>query len=323
MAEPAEKPKPHVLFVTEKWCDGNPRAGVTNSLHNLMGSLEVSEVATYSCLHFDEYNLQYGRNVDDELLRLCRDSRPNAIVGSYLCHPAQLNVRQETWAKIQEMGIPVVFIWFDSVLPFVANIADSLSFYSSVSVTLDTSESPVANKDKFLPMWTPQDVRHYYNPNAPRDIDVCFLGSVQGYTDRLAGIEALKYNGIEVMHLGGQRENPLPLEAYTSVMQRAKICLSFPRYRGAPMIQAKGRIFEATLCGAMLMDADNDQTKRWFTPGEHYVSFTDERDLVEKVKHYLTAEDERNNIAKAGWLRASTAYTPRNFWKTVLERIGL
>lgn len=319
---PQEKPKPKLLFVTEKWCDGNPQAGVTNSLHNLFGSLEVSDVASYSTLHFDEYHLTHGRNVDNELLRVCREDRPDVVVGSYLCHPAHLNVKPDTWAKVKEMGIPVVFIWFDTVLPFVGNIADSLAPYSTLSVALDTTEPPVTNKDKFLSMWTPQDTRHYFNPHSIRDIDVCFLGSVQGYQDRIVGIEALKYNGIEVMHMGGQRENPLPLEAYTSVMQRSKICLSFPRYRGAPFIQAKGRIFEATLCGAMLMDADNDQTKHWFTPNEHYVSFTSEADLVEKVKYYLREHSERESIAQAGWLRSTTGYTPRNFWRTILEKVG-
>ena len=319
-----EKSKPKVLFVTEKWCDGNPQAGVTNSHHNLFGSIETADVATYSTLHFDEYYLQYGRNVDNELLRICRESPPDVIVGSYLCHPAGLNVAKETWAIVKSMGIPVIFIWFDSVLPFVANIADSLAPYSAVSVSLDTSEPPVSNKDKFMAMWTPQDIRHYFNPHAAnRDIDVCFLGSVQGYTDRINGINALKSNGIEVMHMGGQRENPLPLEAYTSVLQRSKICLSFPKYRGAPFIQAKGRIFEATLCGAMLMDADNDQTKKWFDPGEQYVSFVSEPDLVEKVKYYLSDHEARNRIAHNGWLKSSTSYSPRIFWKLLFERIGL
>jgi spore maturation protein CgeB len=152
---------------------------------------------------------------------------------------------------------------------------------------------------------------------------VCFLGSVQGYNDRIIGIEALKFNGIEVVHMGGQRENPLPLDAYVGVLQRSKICLSFPKYRGAPYIQAKGRIFEATLCGALLMDADNEQTKKWFVPNEHYISFTDERDLVEKVKYYLSNDTVRGTIAQAGWLKSSISYSPRNFWKTILERVGL
>jgi spore maturation protein CgeB len=142
---------------------------------------------------------------------------------------------------------------------------------------------------------------------------------MQGYMDRIVGIEALKYNGIEVVQMGGQRENPLPVDAYAGVLQRSKICLNFPQYRGAPFIQAKGRIFEATLCGALLMDADNEQTRKWFNPDEHYIAFKDERDLVEKVKYYLNNDEARGRIAQTGWLKASTCYTPKNFWKAIVE----
>lgn len=323
LREQVVKNKVNVLFVTEKWCDGNPAAGETNSFHNLMGSLEVSELANYECLHFDEYYINNKKNADEELLRICQQSRPDVIVGSYLPHPAHTNINSETWAKVKEMGIPIVFMWFDTIIPFIAAIADSLAPYSTVSIALDTSDPQVSNKDKFLSLWTPQDTRHFFNAHAVRDIDVCFLGSMHGYTDRIVGVEALKYNGIEVMQMGGQRERPLSLEAYVNVLQRAKICLNFAKHRGQPFVQAKGRIFEATLCGALLMDADNSQTKKWYSPGEHYISFKDERDLVEKVKHYLNNDGERGSIAQAGWLKASTSYTPRNFWKAVFERAGV
>jgi hypothetical protein len=318
-----EKPpiiKPHLLFVTEKWCDGNPHAGATNSHHNLFGSLQVSNVATYDCLHIDECHLQ-GVNIDSELLKTCKEKRPDAIISTYLCHPAHLNVSTNTWAEIQRMGIPIVFIWFDISLPFVAAIADSLAGYSAVSVALDTSN---INNDKFISMWTPQDTRYYYNSHAPRDIDICFLGSMHGYHERNSCIAALKYNGIEVVQLGGQREQPLPLEAYASILQRAKVCLSFPQYRNIPhLFQAKGRIFEITLCGALLMDMDNPQTKHWFKPDEEYISFKDERDLVEKARKYIADDSLRGEIATNGWTKASLAYSAENFWKTVLKKAGV
>jgi hypothetical protein len=318
-----DQPKPKLLFVTEKWCDGNEKAGVTNSVHNLFGSLEVSKVADFTTLHFDEYFVQNGKNCDVELLRLCEADRPDAIISSYLCHPAHLNVAPETWAKIKAMGIPVIFIWFDLIVPFVTKVADSLSDLCSLNVVLDTSKAEVSNKDKFMPMWTPQDTRQYFNSHTPRNIDVCFLGSVNGYRDRIIGLEALKYNAIDVVQLGGQRDNPIPLETYVDILQRSKICLNFAQHRCGPFVQAKGRIFEATLCGALLMDSDNDQTKNWFTPDEHYISFKDETDLVHKVKHHLKNDGERGRIANAGWLKSSILYSPRNFWKQVLERVGL
>jgi spore maturation protein CgeB len=46
---------------------------------------------------------------------------------------------------------------------------------------------------------------------------------------------------------------------------------------------------------------------------------SDERDLVEKVKYYLNNDEARGRIAQTGWLKASTCYTPKNFWKAIVE----
>jgi hypothetical protein len=322
-AAPASSHRPHLLFVTEKWCDGNPQAGVTNNEHNLFGSLDVAGMATHERLHLDEYRLQHGRNCDEELIHRCRTRRPTAIIACYLfC--STLNVSHDTWKQIHEMRIPVVFIWFDAVLKPRMQLADSLAPFAALSLVLDTAAYNTGFPDRYMPMWTPQDTRYFFNPHRARDIDVCFLGSMAGYADRQAGIAALRNCGIEVFQKGGQREQALPLQDYAGVLQRSKICLNFPRMRGDPtLVQAKGRIFEATLCGALLLDAENDQTRRWFTPLEEYDSFADEEDLVKKVRYYLGNEVERTTLANRGWIKATTVYHPRKFWQSVFQTLGV
>jgi hypothetical protein len=315
--------KPHLLFVTEKWCDGKPEAGITNNEHNLFGSLEVSGLATYERLHVDEYRLQHGRNCDAELLQIGRTRRPDAIVACHL-FGSDRNVQPETWRQIHQLGIPVVFIWFDAVLEARMQVADSLAPYAALNLVLDTAAYKTAFPDKFRPMWTPQDTRYFYNPRGAREIDVCFLGSMAGYQDRLVELTTLRNQGIAVFQGGGQREQALPLPVYANVLQRSKICLSFPLLRGDPtLVQAKGRIFEVTLCGALLLDAANDQTSRWFTPGEDYASFRDGEDLLQKIPYFLEHEDERAQMAHRGWVKASTAYSPARFWHSVLESLGV
>jgi glycosyltransferase involved in cell wall biosynthesis len=324
-ATPASRPrvKPHLLLVTEKWCDGNPKAGVTNNESNLFGSLSVANLATHDQLYLDEYYLQYGQNCDDELLHRCRTDRPDAVIACHL-FGSERNVRPQTWEQVHALGIPIVFLWFDAVLESRMRLADSLTSYAALSLVLDTAAYKTDFPDKYLSLWTPQDPRYFFNPHGPRPLDVCFLGSREGYPDRSAGLGALHHSGIDVFQAGGQREQPLPLDAYTRVLKTCKICLNFSRLRGGlDLVQAKGRIFEATLCGALLLDAENDQTRRWFTPAEEYVPFADEHDLVEKVKHYLEHEDQRESIARRGWLKAVTSYNSYRFWQTVLDRIGV
>lgn len=58
------RPKRHVLFVTEKWCDANPDYGLSNNTHNLLGSLEASGLATHSQFCYDEYRSRNSRACD-------------------------------------------------------------------------------------------------------------------------------------------------------------------------------------------------------------------------------------------------------------------
>jgi hypothetical protein len=318
--------KPKVLFVTEKWCDGNPKMGMSNSEHNLFGSLERSGLADYSRLHFDEYYLRCSEEIDTYLIGYCFSQRPSVVVSTYLLSSKKYNISASTWQAIRSMGIPVVFIWFDFALPLVQQCAYELLACSDLNIVLDVAiPAEYSNlTGRLTSFWTPQDTGLYRNDHLLRDIDVCFLGSVAGYQDRTSAIECLREHGINVFHMGGQRERPLPVEAYATILQRSKISLSFPAYRGVPqLVQAKGRIFETTLCGALLVDPANPQTRCWFEPGVEYVDYDSHQSLVEKVRYYLAHDAERNAIAAAGCLRASTQYSAVNFWRKVFNQLAI
>ena len=322
--------KPHVLFVTEKWCDCKPELGTTNSAHNLWGSLHTSGLATYDCFHFDEYLFLHNRPGDSALLKLCMHSQPDLLLLTWTplaSHNSnRYNPKLATLHLIRtKMRIPIVAIWFDSVLPPVMRLAESLLPLVNLNVVVD---SPTAylksthHPEKYLPLWTPQDSRVFHNPRLERDIDVSFTGSLVNRSDRWSGIAALKANGVEVHQTGGQREKHLPVDEYARVYMRSKIALNF--CSTGPHIQTKGRVFEATLCGALLMEAENSQTAKWFEPMTEYVAFRDESDLVGKVKYYLAHSSERREIAMRGHQKAKERYTGEMFWQVVLGKyLGL
>ena len=308
--------KPHALFVVEKWCDGNPSCGPTISEHSFFGSLETSGLATQDRFHPDEYSVQNKRPFDTALLLKCINSNPDIIVLFWPFTPTF-----KTLKRIKErLQIPMVVVWNDSVnhmeeaesfLPFV----DLNTVVDSATAYLRKTHQP----EKYLPMWTPKDPRIFYNPNVARDIDVCFLGTIKDHPDMLAGISALRSNGIDVYQAGGQRENRLSVDEYARAYMRTKIALNFC-YHPNGMVQLKAHVFEATSCGAMLMEADNSETAKWFEPMVDYVPFTDEKDLVEKVRYYLAHDAERMEIAASGHRKTKEKYTDKIFWKTVLSR---
>src|SRR5262249_8833567 len=126
-----------------------------------------------------------------------------------------------------------------------------------------------------------------------------------------------------VFQSGGEREQNLSVREYAAVHQRSRIVLNFAKTGWEGGIQVKGRVFEATLCGALLLEEANVQIKKWFEPGKDYVPFLALDDLVEKVHYYPGHEDERARIARNGWKKATRLYNARRFWGRVLELANL
>jgi spore maturation protein CgeB len=135
-------------------------------------------------------------------------------------------------------------------------------------------------------------------------------------------LKALEQAGIKVHVTGGQREERVAPEMYAEIMQRSKIVLNWSGNRDKQ--QLKGRIFEATLCGAMLMESSNDEIVRYFAPYEEYVPFdSNTDDLVYKVSKYLKHEEDRLRVATAGYKRATKEYNAHRWWQKVFDRCGI
>ncbi len=310
--------KPNMLMLAEKWNGHNPELGPSTMDWIFFGSLEVSGLATFNRLNHDEYPNQYS--FDKKVLNICLKKKPNLIfITSWLLSP----LRFKTMKIIKEqLRIPIVVVWGDSVNHMEE--AESLLPYIKFNIPL---ESPsyylqVTNQpEKYLPVtFTPLDPRIFCNPNMKRDIDVSFVGTMKDHPDRYAGISALNSNGIEVFQSGGLEENRLSIDEYALVYKRSKIALNFC-YHPSGMVQIKGHVFEATSCGAMLMEADNPETAKLFEPMVDYVPFTDERDLVDKVRYYLAHDDEREEITANGHKKVNEKYNPEIFWQIVIEKV--
>lgn len=69
------------------------------------------------------------------------------------------------------------------------------------------------------------------------------------------------------------------------------------------------RLFEATGVGALLMTELGKNLGQIFEPGEEVVPYEGLDDLIEKVRHYLSHDDERQRIAAAGQARTLKEHT--------------
>jgi O-antigen biosynthesis protein len=84
------------------------------------------------------------------------------------------------------------------------------------------------------------------------------------------------------------------------------------------------RVFEALACGSLLITndlTDNGQDEL-FQDGIHLATYSDEDDLLDKIRYYLRNEDIRERIAGVGRSEALSKHTYRHRMRSILESVG-
>jgi spore maturation protein CgeB len=79
------------------------------------------------------------------------------------------------------------------------------------------------------------------------------------------------------------------------------------------------RTFEVPACGAFLLAERTDEHLEFFSESREMACFSTPDELVEKVRYYLSHEEERAEIARAGHVRCVPAYSYDNRLKQILR----
>ena len=165
------------------------------------------------------------------------------------------------------------------------------------------------------------DTNKFYKiENIQKNIDVSFVGNMRYKMGRFEYVNYLLRNNIFVETFGyGSLNGPATLEKKIEVYNRSKINLNFTggaditrltrKYQIHKRIkQLKGRIFEIATCGGFMLSEYVPGLEYVFEIGKEIDVFYNKEEMLEKVKYYLGNEDERENIAKRGCLRALKDY---------------
>lgn len=104
------------------------------------------------------------------------------------------------------------------------------------------------------------------------------------------------------------------------VFRYSKINLNFtiPNIKsGLPL-----RIFDVLGAGGFLLTNYQAELPAYFEVGKDLACFESEAELVEKCSYYLTHEEERQQIAKNGYVKVKNCCSYRKRLKFILEKIG-
>ena len=314
-----------ILFVCEKWAECDPSHGLSNAHHNFIGSFRATELGTCQSFFYDEHVATHGSRCDAALLERAERFRPNMVFATPV-RGTDINPLTDTLSDIRaKTAARIVVLNGDTYDDDAIAWTESFAAVADLVVIQDCYSyypSRVRNPRKYFDAWTPQDPTLYFANGGERSVDVSFIGSVARYPDRKRALGVLAAAGIDVIQGGGQAEGSLSMDDYAATLRRSKIVLNFARpVFESPMFQCKGRTIEATLSGALLFEQANPETARWLTPGQHYVSFGDERDLVTKVRNYLFNASERIALAEAGRAHSEKNLSADAYWRRILSAL--
>lgn len=313
--------KTRVFFIADKWCAGNINFGLSEWEGNLWASLKVQDWAEVVVFNLDEHYRLLKKKGDSALLKKIKEFRPELVcLIIYKMPGSDFNVPE--WSTLDEikdiLKIPMVAVWGDLEIQEQVNISKALLPYVKCNAAT-ASEAAVArinNAKKFVYTWVPKNPAVFYDGGQRRNIDISYVGSPKD--DRLERVNYLIRHGLPVVYTGGERQEHLSTMDYAEMFRKSKLTISFSRAVFSHVINA--RPFEAMLCGAMVLEQDNFETPKLFTPFVDYVPYFSDSDLLEKAKYFLKNDDERRAIAHNGYVKASTLYSAKRFWRFLIDQ---
>ena len=301
-----------ILFCTEKWCSANPSYGLTNNFHNLFNTFSQSRSETYDTIHLDECNLSFGVNIDKALLHYVSNNRVEMIVFSLLGE-SDLNPSEDTYTKLKQAGIKLVFMWPDTSDWAIRNIM-SLRDIADINISWDNATSDkhsnIIFPDNHRFLWVPQD-NEMFRP-VEQTIPVSFVGSI--YPDRH---QALSQSKSAILIAGGQRGTKLTPYQYAHIVRSSKIGINFSMSPCQTYWQTKGRVYEILASRSMLLEYKNPATSKYLSPGQDYIEFSSASELDDAIQYFSNNEEARTLVATRGYITYTERYTAFKFWSAI------
>ncbi len=303
---------------------------------SFIGPLEETGLAEYDVFYYGPWSTQNWIDINWLLFEKCREYKPDLLV-------IQNGWLPDYWRNANDNGLSYPRLITLYLIRTLLNIKccvvlcdqsqqsfkvqDNLTRFCDISFTFE-HEAFFKNHTAFPGKYVVTNATFrpslfHGNATDKRQYDVAFAGQVSGYTDRIDGISQLQQNGIPVNIFGGQGygQKRLTNQEYANSFRKSKITVNWSRHISGKWFQTKGRIFEATLAGSLLLSEECEAVNRWLKPNIDYVPFKDNTELIEKAKYYLAEDKDRLQIASCGNKTALATCSAKPIWNMMLTKI--
>ena len=156
-----------------------------------------------------------------------------------------------------------------------------------------------------------------------RDVDASFIG--QPHSNRRELVSLIESQGIPLTVFGhGWGEGSrVSIGTVIELFNRSKVNLNLSNASRGEHSQIKGRVFEVTGCGGLLLTDTADDLETYFELGKELVIYDSPQDLVEKARYYIRHDTEREQIAAAGLQRVLRDHTWHRRFDDIFAKAGV
>ncbi|MBD3797008.1 MAG: glycosyltransferase family 1 protein [Campylobacterales bacterium] len=253
-------------------------------------------------------------------------------------YPSTLKKIKTVYPSIQlvSWSLDDMYAWHNRSLYFTYG----LKYYDNVFTTksYNVNELPLigAKKVHFIYQAYSKEIHIPHNECIKKPIyDIVFIGFPE--KERFESLQYLAQNGIKVDIFGypseWQKEPYLTHhenliihaegvygQEYAKTIGSAKISLCFLRKANRDLHTS--RSIEIPACGGFMLAERTTEHSELFTEDQEAVYFSSDEELLEKVRYYLSHDDERKAIAGAGLKRCQiSGYSYDDMVEKILKAI--
>lgn len=317
-----------LLFSGMHWDYGDPCRGRSYEHWNIYESLKsYCDRRGWRFLHYD-FAIR-GRQIGidamtQELFQLCAKERPD-ILFTTLLGPG-FDPLLEVLEDISYLGTKTIN-WFRPDTESLDRYALEIVKHLDYSCTTQRC---------YLPKYQEAQLIHrvisthwginpeLYRPlDVPQDRNLSFIGR---FSPMRQQYEALLCEQPDLRpYIAGQgwpHSSRLTLGQLVDAISRSRINLHFPKELSDSHTIPR-RLFEVLGCQGFLLSNASNEISTLFEEGKEFVSFRDNEELLEKARFYLSHEEERQKIARAGYLRVHKEHTWHHRFNSIFEAVSL
>ncbi len=279
----------------------------------------------------DEYLRRGSRGVQEHVFGSIKERGIETLI--YQASPSDFHFSLDFFKKLRDRVYTVMMLgdsdhYFDIRDIYYAQcmdlvvVYDCLSRYRFRQYGIDS-----------ISFYSSFDMKKYKKAEMRKTIDVSFVGDVANKIERQGYLDFLRNNRVSVEVFGtGTRNGQISLDEMVRVFNSSKINLNFTKIslknaiRKEPLInlrlrQVKGRIIEAALCGGFVLTEYVPGIEEVFELDREIAAFDSREEMLEKARHYLCHDKERDEIAFNGFTRATREYDVEKAIPALIRRI--